>query len=125
MLIELDQQNDICVLRFKGRFVTEADRTYLNGKVTEIKATNSAKVLADFRDVPYIDSTGIGFIVSIFTSVTKDANGRFVVVGSNKRVREVFDLTRLSTVIPLAPDMAAGIAVLSFEGSASVTAGKS
>ena len=117
MLVEIEHREDICFVRFQGRFVTGTDRAYLSGKVGEIKDAKCHKVMADFHDVPYIDSTGIGFIVSVFTSVTKDSSGRFVLVGANKRVREVFDLTRLSTVIPMAADQASGIAALNGEAA--------
>ena len=123
MLVEIEHREDICFVRFKGRFVTGTDRAYLSGKVGEIKSARCTKVMADFHDVPYIDSTGIGFIVSVFTSVTKDAGGRFVLVGANKRVREVFDLTRLSSVIPLAADEASGIVALGIEGSEAARVG--
>jgi anti-sigma B factor antagonist len=123
MLVEIEHREDMCVVRFKGRFVTGTDRAYLCGKVAEVKEAKCRKVMADFHDVPYIDSTGIGFIVSVFTSVTKDALGRFVLVGANKRVREVFDLTRLSSVIPMAADETSGIAALSVEGSEAARAG--
>src|SRR5580698_4733973 len=108
MLVDIEHRENICFVRFKGRFVTGADRAYLTGKAVDIKNAQCRKVIADFHDVPYIDSTGIGFIVSVFTSVTKDAGGRFVLVGANQRVREVFDLTRLSSVIPMAADEASG-----------------
>jgi len=76
------------------------------------------KVLADFRDVPHIESTTIGFLVSIYTSVTRKGGGRFVLAGPSPRVRQVLDLMRLSTVIPLAPDFESGLALLRAEGVA-------
>ena len=53
-------------------------------------------------------STAIGFVVAIYSSVTKNPDGRFVLVGAQPRVREVLDLTRLSTILPMAGDMASG-----------------
>ncbi|HLX46542.1 MAG TPA: STAS domain-containing protein [Bryobacteraceae bacterium] len=123
MLVDIEHREDMCVVRFRGRFVTGADRAHLCGKVGEVKKSQCRKMMLDFHDVPYIDSTGIGFVVEVFTSVTKDAAGRFVLIGANKRVREVFDLTRLSTVIPMAADEASGIVALS-EGSEAARAGR-
>ena len=120
MLVELEQKEDVCILRLKGRCVTGADTEYLRGKTDEIKSRNCGKVLADFRQVPYIDSSGIAFVVAIYTSVTKSAGGRFVLVGPQPLVREVLDLTRLSTVIPLAEDIAAGLAELDGPAARSV-----
>jgi|SRR5579862_4062053 len=112
MLIELQQKDDIFILRFQGRIATGADLEYLRTKLEEVRSRRSDKVLADFREVSSIGSTGIGFVVGVYTSVVKLPGGRFVLIGANPRVREVLDLTRLSTIIPLAKDMNAGLALL-------------
>ena len=118
MLIEVNQIDDVCVLRFEGRFTTGSDPEYLRGKMEELKQLGCAKVLADFREVISVGSTAIGFIVAIYSSVTKLPDGRFVLVGARPRVREVLDLTRLSTILPLANDMASGMAALRGTASA-------
>jgi len=58
MHIDFDYQDDVCILRTKGRFATGLDADYLRSKTDEIKKSGRRKVLADFSDVPYIDSTG-------------------------------------------------------------------
>ena len=60
MIVELDQQDDVLVLRFKGRLAGNLDREYLVAKWEEIKKRRCAKVLLDFREVPSIASMGIG-----------------------------------------------------------------
>jgi anti-sigma B factor antagonist len=111
MLIEFDYRDDVCILRPRGRFVTGLDAAYLRSKTEELRNSGCRKVLADFRDVPYVDSTGIGFLVGVYTTVT-NAGGRFVIVGPQRRVREVLDLTRLSSVMPIAANEAAGLKFL-------------
>jgi anti-sigma B factor antagonist len=105
MLVEFEHQGDVCVLRLHGRFATGQDSAYLRTRADEIKCVGYSKVLADFSQVSYIDSTGIGFLIGIYTSVMKNASGRFVLASLNRRVREVLDLTRLSNVIPIYPDV--------------------
>jgi anti-anti-sigma factor len=112
MLIELQQKDDIVIVRFQGRIATGADSEYLSTKLEEVRSRRSDKVLADFREVSSIGSTGIGFVVGVYTSVVKIPGGRFVLIGANSRVREVLELTRLSTIIPLADDVNSGLAVL-------------
>ena len=116
MVIQVVPQDDVCVLRVEGRFVTGADPEYLSAKVDELKRLHRGKVLVDLREMPYIGSTGIGFIVGIFTSVTMNG-GHFVLVGLQPRVEDVFRLTRLSTIIPSAPDVASGLTALRAEDS--------
>jgi anti-anti-sigma factor len=111
MIIELDQQDDVCVLRCKGRLASGQDLEYLLAKKEEIKKLNCGKVLADFREVPSIGSMGIGFLVAIYISVT-NSGSRFVLVGAVPRVQQVLDITRMSAVIPLASDFASGLSRL-------------
>ena len=117
MVIEVKQKDDVCFLRCEGRFVTGTDPEYLRIKRDEIKALNCKKVLADFSEVSDVGSAGIGFIVGVYTS-TKNSDGRFILVGLRPRVREVFDLTRVSGVIPLATDITSDLAILCGESPA-------
>jgi len=55
---------------------------------------------------------GIGFVVALYASIYKVPGGRFVLVGADPQVRQVLDLMRLSTVIPLAEDVDSGLVVL-------------
>ena len=112
MRIDLNQIDDVCIMRCEGRFVTGTDPEYLRGKSDELKSLACAKVLVDFRDVISVGSTAIGFLVAIYSSVTKNPDGRFVLVGPQPRVREVLDLTRLSSILPMAVDIASGMAAL-------------
>ncbi len=112
MRIELSQTDDVCILRFEGRFTTGSDPEYLRNKLEELKQHVCGKMLVDFRDVVSVGSTAIGFIVAIYSSVTKSPGGRFVLMGAQPRVREVLDLTRLSSIIPMASDFDSGMAAL-------------
>ena len=119
MLIEIEHQDDVCILRLSGRFAAGTDLDYLHSKSDEIKSFNCPKVLADLHDVTSMGSNAIGFIVGIYSSVTKNPGGRFVIVGAVPRVRQVFDLTRLSEVIPSATDVPSGMAIL-YAGTAAL-----
>ena len=116
MLIEVKPKDGICLVRCEGRLVT-ADHEYLHAKKDEIKGANCKRVLADFSEVSDIGSAGIGFIVGVYTS-TKNSGGCFVLVGVRPRVREVLDITRVSTEIPLAADIASGLVTLCDQGLA-------
>jgi len=112
MLVEFDNQGDVCVLRLHGRFATGQDSAYLRSKTEEIKSSGCIKVLADFSQVDYIDSTGIGFLIGIYSSVLKAPNGQFVLASLNRRVREVLELTRLANIMSIYPDEATAFRAL-------------
>jgi anti-anti-sigma factor len=115
--IDIEQCDDICILHCNGRFAPGADWEYMQTKMDEIKRLPCSKMLADFQQVSSIGSTGLTFLVGIYNSVTRKQDGRFVLAGVGPLVQHVLDLTRVSTVIPLAPDLASGLAMLRAEAS--------
>src|SRR6266446_2915284 len=108
MHINIDRKGDICILRVIGSILPGADSEYLRRKQDEIVTRRCKKVLADFREVPSIGSTGLTFVLSVF----ENCGGRFVLAAPNAQVRKVFDVTRLSGVVPIAVDLASGLEVL-------------
>jgi anti-anti-sigma factor len=112
MTIETERDGDICILRLSGRFAAGADPEYVRAKSDEIRSLNCGRVLADLSKVTAMGSNGIGFVVGIYSSVTKNPGGRFVMVGAAPRVREVFDMMHLIGVIPSASDIPSGMAML-------------
>jgi anti-anti-sigma factor len=117
MVIQVKQEDEVCFLLCAGRFVAGIDPEYLRVKRDEIKQLNCKKVLADFSQVSQVGSVGIGFIVGVYTS-TRNLGGRFILVGLSPHVREVFDVTHVSTVIPLGADISSGLATLCDESLA-------
>jgi anti-sigma B factor antagonist len=65
-------------------------------------------VLLNLSDVPYIDSSGIGELVSAFTSVRK-AGGKLKLLNLTKRVRTVLEITRLYEVFDVQDNEIAAI----------------
>jgi len=112
-VIEIERQGDVCVLRCRGSLLAGLDADYVQAKIEDIKQLKCTRVLADFRNVPSIGSAGIAFIVGVYTSIVKTAGGRFVLTGPAPLVQRVLDITKLSSVIPVAPDVGSGLAALS------------
>ena len=112
VLIEINCQEDICTLCVKGRLVSGMHSDDLGAKLNEIKNLKPRKLLMDVSELVSIGSTGVGFIMNIYTSIVRNPEGRFVLVGANSRVRQVLDITCLSKIIPLVPDITSGHAML-------------
>ncbi|MGH9661238.1 MAG: STAS domain-containing protein [Bryobacteraceae bacterium] len=112
MLVDFDfTEADICVVRFRGRFVTGVDIDYLRQRADELKGTGCRKIVADFSGVPYLDSTGIGFIVYLYTTLAK-SGGRLVLACPGARVKQVLELTRLHTILMAYDDEASAVAAM-------------
>lgn len=111
LTIETDKDSGMCVVRISGALRSGADDVYVQAKVQEVKAMGCTKLMLDLRELHSTGSSGMGFFVDLYTSLTR-AGGRMVLAGPSKLVREVLDLTRLSTVIPIVDDLSAARAFL-------------
>lgn len=121
MLVEIENLGDVCILRLEGRFATGQDSLYLHNKAEELKNCGYSKILVDFSHVDYVDSTGIGFLIGVYTSVKKNPQGQFALANANRRVREVLELTRLAQIIHIYPNEAAALEALGAGGKTSAS----
>jgi anti-anti-sigma factor len=103
MFVDFEQEGDVCILRMTGRFATGQDAEYLRGKTDELKRNGYRKIVADLANVAYVDSTGIGFLIGIYTGIVKDKGNHFVLASPNPRVKEVLTITKLSAILPTYP----------------------
>ena len=97
------------IFRFRGPFTardmygTMAPIGLLN--ILSFQSTPSEELPAlnilDLTDVPYMDSTGLGRIVSQFVHC-RGKGIRMIAAGMNPRVQELFKLTKVDSVIPIA-----------------------
>jgi stage II sporulation protein AA (anti-sigma F factor antagonist) len=111
MLIEVESRQAVCFLRLKGRFHTGADTAYLFARCDEVTAVGGAKVCVDFAEVPYLDSTGVSFLVRLYTRVVNNG-GQVVLLRLVPRVQDVLDLTGISALLPSFPDERTALAAL-------------
>ena len=121
MLVEFEHHGDVCLIRLEGRFATGQDSLYLHNKAEELKNSGFVKVLVDFARVDYVDSTGIGFLIGVYTSVKKSPQGQFALSNASRRVREVLELTRLAQIIQMYPNEQAALEALGAGGKSSAS----
>jgi anti-anti-sigma factor len=112
MLIEIERDNDICILRITGRIATGQNDEYLWTKARQIKGMRCRDLLLDIHELHSVGSSGIGFFVDLYASVTRNAGSRMVLAGPSPRVFEVLAMTGLSTIIPMVHDLPAAMAFL-------------
>jgi anti-anti-sigma factor len=122
MVINIEGDSDLCILRVSGRIASGANDDYLQSNLRQIKAMHCRNILVDIRELHSVGSSGLGFFVDLHIYVTRNGNGRLVLVGPSPHVQEVLTLTRLSTVIPTVADIPSGMAFLA-PGSKSAVSG--
>ncbi|HVO60167.1 MAG TPA: STAS domain-containing protein [Terriglobales bacterium] len=101
------------VLRLRGPLTTENLHPFQNA----VRREDSAVLFLDLTDVPYIDSAGLGSLVSAYISLNKSGR-RVILTGVNPRVLKLFEITKVEQLFLIFPDVHSAIAALCTSGTA-------
>ena len=63
------------------------------------RQNTSQPVILDLSGVPYMDSAGLGCVISVFTSCQREKRG-FGIVGVADRIRTLFQITHVDDLLP-------------------------
>ncbi len=102
------QVGDVTVLDAAGRITLGEGASKFREKIREMVSDGRKKILLNLAEVSYIDSSGIGEMVSGFTSVTNNG-GQLKLVGLSKRVKDLLQITKLYTVFEAFDDEAEAV----------------
>lgn len=101
------------VLVLKGPLVTDNLADFQNA----IRRENVPTVILDLTEVPYIDSAGLGSLVTAY--VTRHKSGqRTVLTGVNPRIVHLLEITKMAHLFPIFPSLADALDALSRPGRA-------
>jgi len=99
---------NVSVIDVAGRITLGEGSSALRETLRDMVAKNQTKILLNLADVTYIDSSGIGELVSGYTTVT-NTGGSLKLLNLNKRVKDLLQITKLYTVFEVHEDEAAAI----------------
>ena len=102
------QVGDVSVMDVTGRITLGEGSSALRDSLRELVGKGQKKILLNLGDVSYIDSSGIGELVSGFTTVT-NAGGQLKLLNLSKRVKDLLQITKLYTVFDVHDDEAAAV----------------
>ena len=91
------QVGDVVVIDVVGRITLGEGATALRETIRGLVAKGNKKMVLNLGEVSYIDSSGIGELVSGFTSATNQG-GVLKLLGLTKRVKDLLQITKLYTV---------------------------
>ena len=94
---------DIVVLDISGRITLGEGSAMLRQMVKDMTSKGQLKIVLNLGDVTYIDSSGIGELVSSFTTV-KNHGGELKLLNLTKKVHDLLQITKLYTVFDVHSD---------------------
>ncbi len=102
------QVDDVTVVDLSGRITLGEGSTVLRDTVRELLGRGQKKILLNLGDVTYIDSSGIGELVSGFTTVANQG-GQLKLLNLTKKVHDLLQITKLYTVFEVHNEEASAI----------------
>jgi anti-anti-sigma factor len=106
-VIELDQEGPASILRVSGD-ITSASEGDLGAAYGLAVANGASAVILDFSKLEYMNSGGIGLLVTLLVRAQR-AGGRLVATGLSDHYRQIFELTRLDEAIQIVDDEDAAV----------------
>jgi len=97
------QLDGVTIVDLAGRITLGEGSVTLRDAVRELLNRGQKKILLNLADVSYIDSSGIGELVSGFTTVTNQG-GQLKLLNLTKKVHDLLQITKLYTVFEVHTD---------------------
>ena len=108
MKATLRQVDSVTVVDMSGRITLGEGCTQLRELIREQLGKGNKNLLLNLADITYIDSSGIGELVSGFTRVSNDG-GKLKLLNLTKKVNDLLQITKLYTVFDVKDDEAAAV----------------
>ena len=99
-MFSIAEMNGITIVEVDGELIV-GNRQELKEKVLERLDAGDRRFLIDFTSSSYIDSSGLGVLVSLSKKI-REAGGSLRLAGLNEDLRTLFELTKLDTLFQIA-----------------------
>ncbi|MGA2076248.1 MAG: STAS domain-containing protein [Terriglobia bacterium] len=109
MKATIRQVDSVIVIDVSGRITLGEGCAQLRELIRDQLSKGNKQILLNLADVTYIDSSGIGELVSAYTAVSNQG-GQLKLLNLTKKVHDLLQITKLYTVFDIHDDEAKAIA---------------
>ena len=97
MILNPRRLDDVVILDLSGRITIGEGTLIIRDHLQKLLNAGDRKFLLNLSDVDYIDSSGLGELVTAFTTV-RSQGGQLKLLNLTKRVQDLLQITKLLTV---------------------------
>ncbi len=101
--IEERRAGDVMILDSKGNITIGEGSVTLRNAIRQLVKKGKKKILLNLAEVNYIDSSGIGDLVSGYMTVTREG-GELKLLNINRKIQDLMAITKLLTVFDIYED---------------------
>ena len=110
MSVEAKQlDSGIALVTISGRMAMGGETERLDAAIKSLLRKDQKNFVLDITALDYVDSSGIGMLVSCLTNVKK-AGGELALAGANPRIKRILAMTGVNTMMPMFDTLAAAAA---------------
>lgn len=109
MDIQQRDYGDVVVLELVGKIIGGPDATTLNDKLHDLVEKGSKNVVADLSQVNWMNSSGLGILISALTT-TRNAGGELKIAAATEKIKKLLTITKLTNVFTLYPTVDEAVA---------------
>jgi anti-sigma B factor antagonist len=107
MSFQVSQNGDVTLVEVEGQLIV-GNRQELKQQVLEQLESGDRKFVIDFANTGYIDSSGLGVLVSLSKKI-REQGGELTLASLNDDLRTLFELTKLDTLFRIADNKEAAL----------------
>lgn len=100
MPLHVSRHSDVVIVEIEGQLIV-SNRQELKQRVLDEAETGARKILVDFARTGYIDSAGLGVLVSLAKRL-RELGGDIRLANLNDDLHTLFELTKLDTLFQIA-----------------------
>lgn len=108
MQIEDRREGDVLIVKPMESALDAYAATSFREQMSDFIQQGNRQIVLDMTEVNFLDSTGLGAIVSSLKRL--EGNGTMVICHAGEMVMDVFRLTRMDRVFPIVPSSAEAVA---------------
>ena len=97
MILNARRLDDVVIMDLSGRITIGEGTLILKERIQKLLSAGDRKFLLNLSDVDYIDSSGLGELVTSFTTV-RNQGGQLKLLNLTRRVQDLMQITKLLTV---------------------------
>ncbi|MBN1482553.1 anti-sigma factor antagonist [candidate division KSB1 bacterium] len=97
MAIKEEMKAGVSILEIKGKLMGGPETTEIHTRVKELVANGVKKVVIDLGKVSWMNSTGLGALMSSLTTM-RNAEGDLKIARATDKVKSLFMVTKLITI---------------------------
>jgi len=97
MKLTLQERGGVVILEPKGKILGGPDATLLKDQLQSLIDSGKVRVVIDLAEVDYMNSTGLGILISTLTTLRK-ANGELKLANVTEKIQSLLTITKLVTV---------------------------